>query len=362
MTATTFPMSVSTLPASLPRTMRAVVKAAAAPGAELRQVEIPEPGPRDILIKVQATTVCGTDLHIYDWDPWAQERTRPPLIAGHECSGEVVAVGAEVVDLVPGDRVAVETHVVCGTCLACREGNAHVCRRTLILGVDTAGSYAEYVRLPAANAIKVPEMMEPVVASLLEPFGNAVHTVLAGPVAGRTVLVMGCGPIGIMACAVAAAAGAAAVFAVDINPYRLDFARQMGATRVFLSTEEDPVAAIRKATGGEGAEVVCEMSGHPVAIRQAFEALAYAGRYSMLGLPSRPVELDLANGIVFKGATVQGIAGRRLYETWSRAMGLVASGRVDLARLVTHRLPLDAFDEAMSLMRSGACGKVALLP
>ncbi|MEB3236168.1 MAG: L-threonine 3-dehydrogenase [Candidatus Sericytochromatia bacterium] len=346
----------------MPRTMRAVVKAAAAPGAELQHVDVPVPGPRDVLVRVQATTVCGTDLHIYDWDAWAQERTRPPLIAGHEFSGEVVAVGSEVDNLVPGDRVAAETHVVCGTCRACREGQAHVCRRTVILGVDTSGSYAEYVRLPAGNGIKIPESMDPVVASLLEPFGNAVHTVLSGPVAGRTVLVMGCGPIGIMACAVAAAAGAAAVFAVDINPYRLEFARRMGATHTILSTEEDPVAAIRRATGGEGADVVCEMSGHPVAIRQAFEALAYAGRFSMLGLPSKPVELDIANGIVFKGATVHGIAGRRMYETWSQAMGLVGSGRVDLAQLVTHRLPLDAFDEAMSLMRSGSCGKVALLP
>ncbi|GAB6932155.1 MAG TPA: L-threonine 3-dehydrogenase [Calditerricola sp.] len=343
-------------------TMRAVVKTQAAPGAELRDVPIPKPGPGEALVQVKATTICGTDVHIYVWDDWAKSRIRVPQIIGHEFSGVVVDVGPGVTHVKVGDHVSAETHFVCGHCPQCLTGQAHICRDTRILGVDRDGCFAEYVVVPAQNLWKNDPALPFEVASLQEPMGNAVHTVLSGPVAGKTVAILGCGPIGIMAVAVARAAGAAKVFAVDVNPYRLELAKAMGAHVRIHAGEEDPVARVKEATGGSGVDVVCEMSGHPTAIRQGFKMLANGGRMAMLGLPTQEVPLDITNDIVFKGVTVQGITGRRMYETWQQTAGLLASGQVNLEPLITHRFPLERFAEAFELMKSGQCGKIVLIP
>ncbi|WP_241236362.1 L-threonine 3-dehydrogenase [Brevibacillus marinus] len=343
-------------------TMKAIVKQQAQPGAELREVPIPQIAPHEVLIAVQAASICGTDLHIYNWDRWAQSRIRTPIVLGHEFSGVVVEVGSLVADVQPGDYVSAETHVVCHHCPQCRTGQYHVCQNTSLLGIDFPGCFAEYVKLPAENVWKNPPGMPYAVASLQEPLGNAVHAVLAGPVAGRTVAVVGCGPIGLMAVAVARAAGATQIVALDVNPYRLGLARTAGATATIQSQAEDPVKRVQELTDGNGVDVVCEMSGHPVAIRQGLEMLTNGGRMSILSLPAQPVEIDITRHIVFKGVTVLGITGRRMFETWRQAAGLLRSGMVDLAPLITHTLPLERFAEGFALMTSGQCGKVVLIP
>lgn len=342
--------------------MRAVVKQLAQPGAELREVPIPTIAPHEVLIAVKAASICGTDLHIYQWDQWAQSRIPTPIVLGHEFSGVVVEVGSMVSHVQPGDYVSAETHVVCHRCPQCLTGQYHVCQNTRVLGIDFPGCFAEYVKLPAENIWKNPPGMPYPVASLQEPLGNAVHSVLAGPVAGRSVAIIGCGPIGLMAVAVAQAAGAAQVVALDINDYRLALARKAGATVTIHSRAEDPVRRVLELTDGSGVDVVCEMSGHPEAIRQGLAMLTNGGRMSILSLPSRPVELDITNQVVFKGVTVQGITGRRMFETWRQTAGLLRSGQVDLAPLITHTLPLEAFAEGFALMASGQCGKVVLIP
>ncbi|MDR6224272.1 L-threonine 3-dehydrogenase [Desmospora profundinema] len=343
-------------------TMRALVKHYAGFGAELREVPIPAPKPGEALIKVKATTICGTDVHIYGWDDWAASRVQPPYVFGHEFSGEVVEVGEGVTHVAVGDHVSAETHIVCGSCPQCRRGEAHVCVNTEIIGVDRDGCFAEYAVMPAGNLWKNPQGVAPEVASAMEPMGNAVHTALSGPIAGRTVAVIGCGPIGVMAVAVAKASGASAVIALDINEYRLDLAGKMGASHLVHSMEEDPVERVRSITSGHGADVVLEMSGNPTAIRQGFSMLTYGGRVSLLGLPTRPIELDVTNELVFKGAQVHGIVGRRMYETWQQTAGFLSSGQVDLTPMITHRFSMDEYEEAFEQMMRGKSGKVVLYP
>ncbi len=342
--------------------MRALVKHHAGFGAELREVAIPEPGPDEVLIKVRATTICGTDVHIYSWDDWAAKRVNPPLVFGHEFSGEVIQVGERVKHLAVGDHVSAETHIVCGQCPQCRRGEAHVCANTEIIGVDRRGCFAEYTVMPAANLWKNQQDLPPEVASSMEPMGNAVHTALSGPVNGRSVAVIGCGPIGIMAVAVARASGASRVIALDINPYRLSLAQKMGADVVIHSLEQDPLQETAKWTNGQGVDVVLEMSGNPTAIQQGFSMLTYGGRMSMLGLPTRPVELNVSDEIVFKGIQIHGIVGRRMYETWQQTAGFLESGRIDLEPMITHRFPLEDYEAAFQQMISGNSGKVVLYP
>lgn len=342
--------------------MNAVVKTTNGPGAELKRVPVPEIGPDDVLIKVKATTICGTDLHIYEWDPWAESRFLPPQVFGHEFSGIVVEIGENVTQVEVGDHVSAETHIVCQACPQCQTGQSHVCTNTKILGVDIDGCFAEYVKMPARNLWRNDKSLPFDRASIMEPMGNAVHTVLSGAVAGKSVAVIGCGPIGIMATAVAKATGAASVTALDLNDYRLQLAERMGADCVVNSGETDPVTYVKNLTDGYGVDVVLEMSGHPRAIQQGFEMLTNAGRMSMLGLPTKPVEIDVTNQIVFKGATVHGITGRRMFETWKQTAGLLQSKRVDLEPLITHRLPLSRFEEGFELMKNGKSGKVVLLP
>jgi len=343
----------------IPKTMQALVKTAAAPGMDMREMPVPEIGPADVLVAVETASVCGTDLHIYHWDEWAQARIKPPYIPGHEFCGIVAAVGDLVQGVAVGDFVSAEMHVACGHCLQCRSGQAHVCQFVKILGVDADGAFADYVRIPATNIWKLDPAIPRDFGSLFDPFGNAVHTVLSGAIAGQTVAVTGCGPIGLFSIAVAKACGAAKVFAIEPNEKRRELARVMGAS-VALDSAGDVAGAIHAATGGNGVDVLLEMSGHPAAIRQGFSILRMGGRASLLGIPSRPVEIDLANALIFKGATVHGINGRKMYETWYQAEALIRDSGVDLSPVITHRLPLARFDEAMHLLESGEASKILL--
>ncbi len=344
----------------IPKTMKALVKAQAAPGMEMREVPVPEIGPSDVLIAVETASVCGTDLHIYRWDEWAQARIKPPYTPGHEFCGTVAAVGAMVEGIAVGDFVSAEMHVACGRCLQCRSGQAHVCRFVKILGVDADGAFADYVKIPASNVWKLDASIPRDWGSLFDPFGNAVHTVLSGAIAGQTVAVMGCGPIGLLAIAVAKACGAAKVFAIEPNAKRRGLAEMMGAGMALDSGTSDVVEQVKSATGGNGVDVLLEMSGHPAAIRQGFKLLRMGGRASLLGIPSRAVELDLADAVIFKGATVLGINGRKMYETWYQSEALLKDGKIDLGPVITHRLPLARFDEAMHLLESGEASKILL--
>lgn len=346
----------------MPDTMKAVVKQTAGPGAELTTIDIPRPGPGEVLIKIRATSVCGTDLHIYQWDPWAASRVKPPLVFGHEFAGEVHQLGEGCTTLKVGDHVSAETHVVCGVCHQCRSGRAHICQDVSIVGVDRPGCFAEYMVIPERNAWLNPPEMPDDVASVQEPFGNAVHTALSTDLVAKSVLVAGCGPIGLMAIGIAKAAGAALVIAAEVVPYRIDLARAMGADLVLNPRETDVVTEITTRTRGTGIDVLLEMSGNPSAIHEGFSVLRRGGYAALLGIPARPVEFDLANEVVFKGATVYGVTGRLMWKTWFQTRALLGSGAVDVKPIITHRLPLEEFEAGMELMRSGQCGKVVLFP
>ncbi|WP_456411120.1 L-threonine 3-dehydrogenase [Oceanithermus sp.] len=343
--------------------MKALVKETPAPGLSLRDVPVREPGPGEILIRIKAASICGTDLHIWRWDHWAAGRLRPPVITGHEFAGVVEAVGPGVTTPRVGDHVSLESHVVCHTCYQCRTGKGHICQNTRILGVDTDGGFAEYATVPAENAWVNPPDLPWEVAAVLEPFGNAVHTVYSGVgVEGKSVLVTGAGPIGLMAIAVARASGATLVVATDLQPYRLEFARRMGADRVVNVREEDPVEVVRELTGGQGVEVLLEFSGNERAIHQGLQALMPGGEARILGIPSDPIRFDLAGELVMRGITAVGIAGRRLYETWYQGSGLIYSGRVDLEPLITHRFAMRDYAEAFELLERGEGVKAVLYP
>jgi threonine 3-dehydrogenase len=343
-------------------TMRAVFKTQMGKGLELRETSIPEVGPNDVLVKVKATSICGTDLHIYNWDPWAAGRLKPPIIVGHEFCGEIVERGNQVTTVNVGDFVSAESHIVCGVCDLCRTGNGHICRNTKIIGVDRDGCWAEYIAIPAVNAWVNPPDYPIDFAVLEENLGNAVHTAFAVDLRAMKVLVTGCGPVGLMTIAVAKAIGARAVYATDISAYRLDLAQKVGADVVCNPKTDDLSALIRDATRGEGVDVLLEMSGAPSAIRQGFELLKYGGSAALLGLPSAPFEFDLANLVIFKGATVKGIIGRELWQTWFQMRGLLRSNAINLAPIVTHHYRLDEFEQAVATMASGESGKVVMRP
>lgn len=345
--------------------MQAVAKAQPAPGLEAIQAPIPVPGPRDVLIKVKATSICGTDVHIYKWDRWSQGRIKPPLIVGHEFTGEIVAVGEQVRPNEPGvgDYVSAESHIVCGVCQQCRLGLGHICPNTRIIGVDMDGCYAEYIAIPVENAWKNPEDMPVPVASLQENFGNAVHTVAATDVRGKTVLVTGCGPAGLMSIPVARAFGAEIIVATDLSPYRLELARKVGADFAINPAEADLFQKAQDAVRGKGFDVLIEMSGAPQALVQGLRLLKPGGAASLLGLaPGVLNEFDLNNLVIMKGVTVYGIAGRRMWETWYQMRALIASGAVDLRPIITHEFPLSRWHEAMETMASGNSGKIVMYP
>ncbi len=345
----------------MPKTMRALLKSQAGPGLTLAEVPVPQLGRRDCLVKVEATSICGTDLHIYRWDAWAASRLEPPLIVGHEFCGRVVAVGADVTEVAAGDYVAGEGHLFCGRCYFCQTGQAHICASGRIIGVDTDGCFAEYIAMPVVNLWKLDETIPPAIGAIHDPLGNAVHAVFKAGVSGASVAVVGCGPIGLCSIAVARRAGAAAVYGVDVNPYRLDLAHKLGADACIRPDTQDAAAAVRELTGGLGAEVVLEMSGHPAGVRAAFEMLRKGGRIVLLGIPPGPVEADLNNWIIFREAQVLGVNGRRIFDTWHRMAELLRAG-LDVSPVVTHRFPLAEFERAFAVLSEGRCGKIVLEP
>jgi threonine 3-dehydrogenase len=341
--------------------MRAIIKPRAAPGLEVGTVPRPGCGPHEVLIRVHHAGVCGTDLHIADWDEWAQSRLHPPLVIGHEFAGAVAEVGREVGDsFTVGQLVTAEGHIVCGHCRQCRTGNAHICQRTQIIGVDRDGAFADYIAMPAINVMPL-DGIPTTVGAIMDPLGNAFHTVLSGDeLAGEAVLILGCGPIGCFAVGVARAAGAIKVIASDVNPRRLELARRMGADVLINAATDDVVARTVAETQGEGADRVCEMSGHPTAIRQAFQAARLGGRVNLLGLPRGEVPIRLSTDVIFKGLTLYGVIGRRMYETWHQMRTFLGSGLLDPTPVVTHQFPLERIDDALEAIRSGAAGKVIL--
>ena len=344
------------------KTMIAVVKPTAAPGAEIREVPVPTFGPRDVLVKVKVASICGTDLHIYNWDRWAQGRIHPPLIPGHEFCGEVAAYGAEVTSVKEGDFVSAEMHVACGKCLQCRTGEAHICQSVKIIGVDANGAFAEYVVIPESNIWKLDAAIPQEYASILDPLGNAVHTVLAGEIAGKTVAVTGCGPIGLFSIAVARAVGASTIFALEVNEHRRKVAKQMHADYVLDPTKDDVRKIVKEHTDGLGVDVVLEMAGHPDAIRMGFDIIRSGGRISLLGLTSKPIPLNFSEDIIFKGITIQGINGRRMYQTWYQMTALLKGGRLDLHPVITDRLPMKDFSKAMERLKTGEASKILVYP
>lgn len=342
--------------------MKAVVKTRPGAGMELREMPIPEIGARDVLIKVRATSICGTDLHILHWDAWSAARIKPPIIVGHEFCGDIVQVGKDVTQIKVGDFVSAESHIVDGTCDLCRTGNGHICRNTKIIGVDRDGCFAEYIAMPAENVWIDPPDMPAEIAALQENFGNAVHTALATPLVARKVLMTGCGPVGLMTILVARAAGARSIYVSDVSEYRLSLAKKLGANLTVDVKTQNLRDIVLQETDGEGVDVLLEMSGVPSAIRDGFDLLKKGGVAVQLGLPGKPLEFDLGNLVILKGVTVYGIAGRRLWDTWYEARGLIRSGAVDLTPVVTHKFKLDQFEHAFATMESGNSGKVVMLP
>lgn len=331
-------------------------------GLQMETVQIPAIGVTDVLVRVKAASICGTDLHIYGWDRWSQGRIKPPLTLGHEFCGVVERVGQEVTAVKAGDFVSAEMHVNCGHCHQCHLGQAHICQNLRIIGIDQDGAFAEYVKIPASNVWKLDPAIPEHYGAILDPLGNAVHTVLAGPIVGQTVLVTGCGPIGLMAIAVAKACGSSTVFATEINEHRREMAKKMGADVVLNPTAEDAVARILRETESTGVDALLEMSGNPAAIQQGFKSLRAGGRASLLGIPTESVPVDLVNDVIFKGATVQGIYGRRMYETWVQMTALLKAGRLNLDPLFGQRVPLDRFENAFTLLQGGLAGKILLYP
>ena len=343
------------------RTMRALAKTRPEPGAELIERPIPSPGPGQVLLHVEAASICGTDYHLYRWDPWAADNLTPPVVLGHELAGRVVALGAGVTRVREGDLVGVESHIVCWECAQCRAGNAHLCRDLKVIGAHVDGGFAEYVVIPEANAIES-NGLEPAVVALQEPMGNAVHAAFVEPIEGRTVLVTGCGPIGLCAAGIAHAAGAALVIATDTEPYRLDLARRMGADLALDARDPATLERIASATGGDGVEVVLEMSGAQAALDQALAAITRGGRVSLLGIFGQPVQLDLSERVIQKGLRLYGIFGRRIYDTWERTQALLRSGALDVSPILTHRFDLADWERGFELIASRHAGKVVLIP
>ncbi|MDQ6887899.1 MAG: L-threonine 3-dehydrogenase [Gemmatimonadota bacterium] len=336
--------------------MKALVKTTAGSGFVLQDVPVPTIRDDEVLIRVHRAGVCGTDVHIYEWDDWAKGRCKPPFIVGHEFAGEVARVGSLVTDVRIGDRVTAEGHIVDGRCLLCRTGNAHVCPYTRIIGVDRDGCFAEYIAMPATNVWHLDDDISFDIGGIHDPMGNAFHTALTAEIPGATVLVTGCGPIGLFAIGICAAAGASRVIASDVNDRRLALATTMGAHDVVHPPEAEDV--VRKHTGGLGVDVVLEMSGVPSAIHQAFALVRVGGRVQMLGIPAKPMDVNFATEVIFKGITIYGVVGRRMYDTWHQMTRFLRAGKFDPAPVITHRFRLDQADQAIRAIKSGEAGKV----
>ena len=338
--------------------MRALVKARAQPGIWMQDVPVPEIGPNDVLIKVRKASICGTDIHIWNWDAWSQKTIKVPLVIGHEFMGEVARLGAEVTGFQVGDRVSGEGHITCGHCRNCRAGNRHLCRNTLGLGVNRPGCFAEYVSLPAFNVFRVPQEIPDEIASFFDPLGNAVHTALSFDLVGEDVLITGAGPIGVMAAAISRHVGARHVVVTDVNPFRLELARKMGATRA-VDVRTQTLGDVMRGLGmTEGFDVGMEMSGNGQAFRDLLAVMNHGGRVAILGIPPSEVSIDW-NQVIFKGLMLKGVYGREMFETWYKMVAMLQSG-LDVAPVLTHRFPAAQYAEAFEAMRSGQSGKVVL--
>jgi len=338
--------------------MKALIKKEARPGLWLEEVPIPETGLNDVLIRVDRTGICGTDLHIYKWDAWAQRTIPVPMVVGHEFVGEVVSVGANVKDFFPGEVVSAEGHVVCGRCRNCLAGRRHLCKDTQGIGVNRPGAFAEYISVPMTNVWHHRDGIDRDVASIFDPFGNAVHTALSFPLLGEDVLVTGAGPIGIMAAGVARHAGARFVVVTDMNEYRLELARRMGAT-LAVNVKERTLAEVQKELGmREGFDVGLEMSGSPAALKDMIDNMAHGGKIAMLGIPAEAVAFDWTK-VVFNMLTIKGIYGREMYETWYKMTVMLETG-LDIRPAITHRFHYTEFEKGFQAMLSGNSGKVIL--
>jgi threonine 3-dehydrogenase len=340
------------------KTMKALVKRERRPGLWLEEVPVPAAGINDVLIRVDRAGICGTDLHIYQWDQWAQATIPVPMVVGHEFVGEVVEVGANVKDFFPGEIVSAEGHVVCGRCRNCLAGRRHLCKDTSGIGVNRPGAFAEYIAVPMTNVWHHSRDIDRDVAAIFDPFGNAVHTALSFPVLGEDVLVTGAGPIGVMAVAVAKHAGARYVVVTDLNDYRLELARKMGAT-VAHNVKQGSLQDLQKKLGmKEGFDVGLEMSGSPAAFRDMIDAMCHGGRISMLGIPASEMAIEWRK-VVFNMLTIKGIYGREMYETWYKMTVMLETG-LDIRPVITHRFPFAEFEKGFAAMMSGQSGKVLL--
>ena len=338
--------------------MRALVKAKPEKGIWLEELQRPEPGHNDVLIRVRRTAICGTDIHIYQWDEWASKTIPVPIAVGHEFSGEVVACGSEVKGFEVGDRVSAEGHVTCGVCRNCRAGRRHLCANSIGIGVNRAGAFADYIAVPAFNVFKLPDAISDDMAAILDPMGNATHTALSFDLVGEDVLITGAGPIGVMAVAIARFSGARHVVITDVNDYRLDLARKMGAT-VALNVTSGSIDDTMQALGmEEGFDVGMEMSGNPAAFRDLLRTMHHGGNVALLGIPPTDTAIDW-NEVIFKGLHIKGIYGREMFETWYKMASMLQSGLM-IEPVITHHFPLDDYQTAFELMESGQSGKVIL--
>ncbi|WP_108652574.1 L-threonine 3-dehydrogenase [Dongshaea marina] len=338
--------------------MKALSKLESAKGIWMTDVPEPELGHNDLLIKINKTAICGTDVHIYNWDEWSQRTIPVPMVVGHEYAGEVVAIGQEVRGFKIGDRVSGEGHITCGHCRNCRAGRTHLCRNTIGVGVNRPGCFAEYLVIPAFNAFKLPDEISDDLAAIFDPFGNAVHTALSFDLVGEDVLITGAGPIGIMAAAVAKHVGARHVVITDMNEYRLDLARKMGVTRAVNVTKEDLKGVMKELGMTEGFDVGLEMSGAPAAFRSMLDTMTHGGKIAMLGIPPSDMHIDW-DKVIFKGLFIKGIYGREMFETWYKMAALIQSG-LDISPIITHHYDIDDFQKGFDAMCSGQSGKVVL--
>jgi threonine 3-dehydrogenase len=338
--------------------MKSLVKAKPEPGIWMQDVPVPKYGVNDVLIKIHKTAICGTDIHIYTWDEWAQATIPIPMTVGHEFYGEIVEIGSEVNDLEIGQRVSGEGHITCGTCRNCRAGKRHLCRNTIGIGVNRPGCFAEYLSLPASNVLKLPDDITGEQASILDPFGNATHCALSFDMVGEDVLITGAGPIGIMAVAIAKHIGARHIVITDVNDYRLDLAKKMGATRA-INVKYQPLQEVMNELGmTEGFDVGLEMSGNPSAFNEMLKAMHHGGSVAVLGIPPQETAIDW-NQVIFKGLIIKGIYGREMFETWYKMIAMLQSG-LNISPVITHQFPIDDYQNAFQIMASGQSGKVIL--
>ena len=338
--------------------MKALVKSQRAPGIWMEDIPEPRVGHNDVRIRVRKTAICGTDIHIYQWDQWAQKNIPVPMAVGHEYVGEIVEIGSEVQGFSVGDRVSGEGHITCGYCRNCRAGRRHLCRNTVGVGVNRPGCFAEYLVIPAFNAFKLPDSITDDVASILDPFGNATHTALSFNLVGEDVLITGAGPIGIMATAIARFVGARHVVVTDVNDYRLGLATKMGASRAINVSRESLDDTMQALGMVEGFDVGLEMSGNPSAFRDLLRTMHHGGNVALLGIPPDDTAIDW-NEVIFKGLMIKGVYGREMFETWYKMAAMLQSG-LDVTPIITHRLPVDDYREGFEIMRSGQSGKVIL--